>query len=550
MWTGNMQESETRRLITKFADETTLHGISNIIKSKSCAGKCVWTVVFLLSLAAFSYYGYSNLTAFLSHKKNLDVEIEQESVTFPQVTLCNIGNINLSNVEEFLIKSYSWKVNNYKSEILDKLNKERPHMKKYLEYFFAYKRGSHEEILREVHTRKSLAKYVGRKNAMHLTRRFDLTILRCFYLGNVCEFKIEEVFDEFYFKCFTLTFLHNGMPLKVNLSGPEQGISLFTFTGLHLHRKHFLPEWIGNNYAAVFGIFDFFNRLSRVAGLRVLIHSNGDMPFPHMGGQTITNGYDVSYGVTTTKINRLGSPHGECFKNVENYYGNKKYSLQLCQSIFMQKSIWDNCRCLDISLPTDERFFELFNLTTNAAPFCDNIGEYLFSDATNKEVNYTKYRHEKECVMKYKKISTIANNCRVPCEEELMHITEEDSVLMNTNQLTLDSSMKDILEIIQFSELGSKYFWIYNREIRNSSSSSYENLFKFILKHFAEIKIYISNNNILNVRETVSYSVDQLVADFGGMLGLFVGLSAITIAEIVDLVLKICLVCCKRIFSR
>ena len=143
------------------------------------------------------------------------------------------------------------------------------------------------------------------------------------------------------------------MPLKVNLSGPEYGISFVTFTGLHLHRKHF-PDWIGNYDLGIYGIYDYYNRLSHLAGLRVLIHSNGDMPFPHMGGKTITNGYDVSYGVTKTRINRLGSPHGECFKNVGNYYGNKKYSLQLCQSIFRQKSIWDNCRCLDISLPTDE----------------------------------------------------------------------------------------------------------------------------------------------------------------------------------------------------
>ena len=354
-----MQRSETQRLISNFADETTLHGISNIIKSKSCTGKCAWTVVFILSLAAFSYYGYNNLTAFLSYRTNLDVEIEHESVTFPQVTLCNTGNINLSNVEEFLNKSNSWKVNNYTSEIWDELNKERPYMKKYLEYFFAYrtvrrKRGRSKEIpFKEALTRKSLTKYVGRKNAMHLMRKFDLTILNCFHLGNKCEFKIEELFDEFYFKCFTLTFLHNGMPLKVNLSGPEYGISLVTFTGLHLHRKHF-PDWIGNYDLGIYGIYDYYNRLSHLAGLRVLIHSNGDMPFPHMGGKTITNGYDVSYGVTKTRINRLGSPHGECFKNVGNYYGNKKYSMQLCQSIFRQKSIWDNCRCLDISLPTDE----------------------------------------------------------------------------------------------------------------------------------------------------------------------------------------------------
>ena len=76
-----MQRSETQRLMSNFAHETTLHGISNIIKSKSCAGKSAWTVVFILSLAAFSYYGYNNLTAFLSYRKNLDVEIEHESVT-------------------------------------------------------------------------------------------------------------------------------------------------------------------------------------------------------------------------------------------------------------------------------------------------------------------------------------------------------------------------------------------------------------------------------------------------------------------------------------
>ena len=66
------------------------------------------------------------------------------------------------------------------------------------------------------------------------------------------------------------------------------------------------------------------------------------------------------------------------------------------------------------------------------------------------------------------------------------------------------------------------------------------------MRDFARINVYIADSNVLKTEESVDYNELQLLSDIGGQLGLWVGISVITLAEMFELVVDII----KYIFRR
>ena len=52
------------------------------------------------------------------------------------------------------------------------------------------------------------------------------------------------------------------------------------------------------------------------------------------------------------------------------------------------------------------------------------------------------------------------------------------------------------------------------------------------LRDFARLNVYIADSNVLQTEEQKDYTTTQLLADIGGQLGLWVGVSVITLAEV------------------
>lgn len=54
------------------------------------------------------------------------------------------------------------------------------------------------------------------------------------------------------------------------------------------------------------------------------------------------------------------------------------------------------------------------------------------------------------------------------------------------------------------------------------------------MKDFARLNVYIADSNVIITQEMEDYSSTQLVSDIGGQLGLWVGISIITLAEVCE----------------
>jgi len=59
------------------------------------------------------------------------------------------------------------------------------------------------------------------------------------------------------------------------------------------------------------------------------------------------------------------------------------------------------------------------------------------------------------------------------------------------------------------------------------------------MRDFARLNVYIADSNVLKTEEQVDYATSQLLADIGGQLGLWVGVSVITLAEVVEFVVDL-----------
>ena len=60
---------------------------------------------------------------------------------------------------------------------------------------------------------------------------------------------------------------------------------------------------------------------------------------------------------------------------------------------------------------------------------------------------------------------------------------------------------------------------------------------RIAMRDFARLNVYVADGNVLQTEEQEDYVTTQLLADVGGQLGLWVGVSVITLAELVELLL-------------
>ena len=72
----------------------------------------------------------------------------------------------------------------------------------------------------------------------------------------------------------------------------------------------------------------------------------------------------------------------------------------------------------------------------------------------------------------------------------------------------------------------------YLQKIVSDPSASVESLNTNIKKNFVRVEIYYQNLNFQKIQEKPSYSTTQLITDFGGNIGLWIGWSVLTFLEI------------------
>ncbi|XP_069137183.1 amiloride-sensitive sodium channel subunit beta-2-like [Argopecten irradians] len=235
---------------------------------------------------------------------------------------------------------------------------------------------------------------------------------------------------------------------------------------------------------------EYVEALAPEAGLRVHVHERGSYPIPDDDGFYIAPGFLTSVGLQEIRITRLPPPHAGCAeKGVKTDYYREKfdtiYTKQPCLKSCYQDNVMDVCKC--------------------AVPYYIIPEGAITCDVSNDTV--TDCLGDSMCNM-----AICGDKCPDPCsEKKYQSYISMAAWPSNQYSQSLDSRlMKSSVDFMEEDKLRS----------RSNNVAKMEMFFKELVYE--------------KIEQQKGYESQNLISDIGGQLGLWLGLSAITIGELVE----------------
>ena len=513
----------------------------------------------------------------------VNVEILQKPVPFPAVSVCNVDHIDfeiasrLSDLaqslsDESLSDDYdeNYTIGNssdydYLAYDYDNLMAQAPTQKlnntdfvsnyrAFLDNVFyfmpayeAFDAGT--EFTLEALSRLALPANLGVNISASGGVRLKDFIINCRFMDDDCDISksFENIFDPYYFNCFTFN-PDKILPSRaMRLRGVDYGMSLLLFIGSAGQvRTHKGNSGDGNQTQQGFffpGVEESESALAGGRGARVVVHSPDTRPFPTAEGYDIPPGFSVTIGAKARENKRIHNPHGNCTDGAVDSTTSKefKYTLMSCQNECIQDYIMSSCDCVDnrLSLPSDSK----------NNPFCFTIPEAISHECIPMEpvqnasvvqnnplcANLKEWKKRMGCrrkvyddMMIYKPEAMEQCNCFPPCHDIVYDTSYSLSKLPEDPEghAPLQFSINHYL----------KYLSGTRRDLLIEQLGGEENKEKGLLKQLSRLNVHIADNNVMRTTESPDYEAIRLVSDIGGQLGLWIGISVMTLFEVLQLI--------------
>ncbi|RNA10488.1 degenerin deg-1-like [Brachionus plicatilis] len=242
------------------------------------------------------------------------------------------------------------------------------------------------------------------------------------------------------------------------------------------------------------------------AGIRVIVHNQTDSVFSDENGIDVSVGSQTNIGITRTMIKRRPYPYSNCIDNYQSkqilqrntfmkiiaarYPQMNKYSQIFCLKTCLQEFLINKCGCFDLSLPRpDNSSINCTGCETTDDLNCVQLQESQF------------YESEIE-------------KCYSFCPNECFQVLYETKV----------SSAK----------YPSKWY----ASILKNSTNLFHQLTKYDFEQMQQmilmVNVFYEQMNYNLIEEYPELSIDALLAFIGGNLGLFLGISVLSLVEIIE----------------
>ena len=511
-----------------------MHGLPHVIDSRSVPARIFWSVICLAALGMFLWQSTILLQKYYSYPKKVNVEIIQQPVQFPAVTVCNSDPLDIL-VADWL-SGYIMQVNKtindsqLDADLTEITGQYGEFYSKASLFFYIYSKMKPNAKLKEdILSPVGMMANMGERLSSLGIKAEDF-IVSCHFMDDGCNVTtaFEQIFDPYFFNCFTFkpeTILPNR---AARLQGVEYGLSLLMFTGSSGHVV-LDPEYdslidldlvpFRKGFDAVF---------ASGKGARAVVHSPHTRPQPRAEGFYVPPAFSVDIGVKARENVRIHLPHGNCTDEANNN-SRYHYTILQCQHKCIQKRIMKVCGCIDTRTPKPEDTEGLsycFHLPVfpiicymEPGPDCMIIIQKWFSKVDCRNAVYENMTVHDPQAME-------SCDCYPPCKEIVYDTLYSSSALPeNINEdSTFYSFIKQFL-YVEFSPakrilLQEKY-----------DPKEYE---KKMEGHISRLNVYIADRNIIKTTETPYYEAIQLVSDIGGQLGLWLGISVMTLFEVLQ----------------
>jgi hypothetical protein len=304
------------KLFSAFCDNTSLHGLGEVVGSKSHLMKCVWAVAFVAAVAGNAYHLSTLIQTYLSYPKQQVTTTEEKSIAFPGVSICNLDAFSKSNTAQVRTSPETalYKLNNRLANVVqngvltttDVLTFQSP---------------------------MTMLENIGTDESRLVGHGLDDFVMGCTFYGRTCDIRKDFTYflNAVMFNCYT--FKPGNRTDNFSSVGQEYGLNLLLY----------LEVTNGTKSKAV---YDSFTSIGNSIGARVTIHPQGSSPLPHYCGLDIMPGHSTSISYKPQHIFRLGEPYGKCrVDGLNEQSGRPRYDSLVCLGECRQKTIMDACKC-------------------------------------------------------------------------------------------------------------------------------------------------------------------------------------------------------------
>ena len=353
-----------------YATNSSAHGLPSLASTESRHHRLFWSLVCLVALASFISFGTILLERYYSYPKSIRIDINDEPVAFPAITICNLRHLDIYTLGDIAYDdndSWRWKIGE-DTGYMGRPNSPYPTfeelMIRYANYYYAFsvylnvmarKYGEHVNDYfmnsqeRMLLSRMSVAANLNETAALEGGTDIEQFIAICDFAGHKCTTaNFTEFLDPTYFKCFTFDLSGYLDTNKVVFEGKDHGLSLIVFIpGIEImnYTDRTLAKLAINQELLLSG-----------EGLRVVIHKPNTIPFPLTDGLDVPRGISASMGIRLREHQRLGPPYGNCTTRTElDGIWTYTYTMATCKRMCLQKMIINICGCADTTLPFPSR---------------------------------------------------------------------------------------------------------------------------------------------------------------------------------------------------
>ncbi|XP_017389876.1 amiloride-sensitive sodium channel subunit gamma [Cebus imitator] len=226
-------------------------------------------------------------------------------------------------------------------------------------------------------------------------------------------------------------------------------------------------------------------------GAKVIIHRQDEYPFVEDVGTEIETAMVTSIGMHLTESFKLSEPYSQCTEDgsdvpIRNIY-NAAYSLQICLHSCFQTKMVEKCGCAQYSQPLPP------------------------------EANYCNYQQHPNWMYCYYQLH------RAFVQEELgcQSVCKE---ACSFKEWTLTTSLAQWPSMVSEKWLLPVLTWDQGRQINKKLNKT----------DLAKLLIFYKDLNQRSIMESPANSIEMLLSNFGGQLGLWMSCSVVCVIEIIE----------------
>ncbi|XP_049645472.1 amiloride-sensitive sodium channel subunit gamma [Suncus etruscus] len=226
-------------------------------------------------------------------------------------------------------------------------------------------------------------------------------------------------------------------------------------------------------------------------GAKVIVHRQDEYPFIEDVGTEIETAMATSIGMHLTESFKLSEPYSQCTVDgsdvpIKNIY-NAAYSLQICLHSCFQTKMVEKCGCAQYSQPLPP-----------AANYC----------------NYQQHPNWMYCYYQLHQAFVREElGCQSVCQEAC-----------SFKEWTLTTSLAQWPSGVSEKWLLSVLTWDQGRQIKKKLNKT----------DLAKLLIFYKDLNQRSIIESPANSIEMLLSNFGGQLGLWMSCSVVCVIEIIE----------------